>query len=208
LALQLSLDVEAKHVVADKIAVLRQIIRERPSDRDALEEEVAWESSARREAVYYARLLLRDRTIVESPGFKAALPNKVPFPDPAPIDAELPALSGFTTANGRQFLLGAANVASAVENGPFRYEVALDISKQQMLLQSFERKLLVAVSLAALVSAGLSTWIARRGIKPLQAIAQYCSRPARHSSHTRQESTKQPTPARSPDLNFLTCAPV
>ncbi|MBV8969778.1 MAG: heavy metal sensor histidine kinase [Verrucomicrobia bacterium] len=171
LALQRSLDVEAKHLVADKIAVLRQIVRERPTDRDALEEEVAWESSARREAVYYARLLLRDRTIVESPGFKAALPNKVPFPDPAPIDAEVPTLSEFTTGTGSRFLLAAADVAGPAETGPFRYEVALDISKQQMLLRSFERKLLVAIGLAALVSAGLSTWIARRGTKPLQAIA-------------------------------------
>jgi hypothetical protein len=170
LALQRSLDVEVKHLVADKIAVLRQIVRERPTDRDALQEEVAWESSARREAFYYARLLLRDRTIVESPGFKAALPNKVPFPDPAPIDAELPALSEFTTATESHLLLAAAEVASTVERAvPVRSR--FDISKQQMLLRSFERKLLVAIALAALVSTGLCTWIARRGIKPLQAIA-------------------------------------
>ena len=46
---------EEQSILADKVAVLRQILRERPQDRNALEEEIEWESTARRQAVYYAR---------------------------------------------------------------------------------------------------------------------------------------------------------
>ena len=38
-------------------------------------------------------------------------------------------------------------------------------------------------------------------------VLQYCSSPARHSGHSRQESTKQPTPTRSPGLNLVTELP-
>src|SRR5271165_3897424 len=37
--------------------------------------------------------------------------------------------------------------------------------------------------------------------------SQYCSSPALQLSHLRQESTMQPTPARSPTLNFFTALP-
>ena len=50
-----SLRSEEQSILADKVAVLRQILRERPQDRNALEEEIEWESTARRQAVYYAR---------------------------------------------------------------------------------------------------------------------------------------------------------
>jgi len=70
-----SLRSEEQSTLADKIAVLRQILRERPEDRNALEEEIEWESAARRQSVYYARLILRGRTIVESPGFRSLLPS-------------------------------------------------------------------------------------------------------------------------------------
>ena len=36
---------------------------------------------------------------------------------------------------------------------------------------------------------------------------QCCSCPARHGPHSRQESTRQPTPARSPTANFATSGP-
>src|SRR5271166_4435593 len=38
-------------------------------------------------------------------------------------------------------------------------------------------------------------------------FGQNCSKPARHSGHVPSESTKQPTAARSPGLNFVTAEP-
>src|SRR6478736_2268388 len=39
-------------------------------------------------------------------------------------------------------------------------------------------------------------------------FSQYCSRPSRQLSHSRQESTMQPTPTRSPTANSVTFEPV
>ena len=52
-----SLEAEARNTITDKISVMRQILRERPNDREALEEEVQWESTARSQSVYYSRLM-------------------------------------------------------------------------------------------------------------------------------------------------------
>src|SRR5258708_30417613 len=74
-----SLRSEEQSILADKIAVLCQILRERPQDRNALEEEIEWESTARRQTGYYTRLILRGRTIVESPDFRSLLPSHAVF---------------------------------------------------------------------------------------------------------------------------------
>jgi hypothetical protein len=52
-----NLRAEDRDTVADKIAVLRNILEERSDNLDALKEEVQWESTARKRSVYYARLL-------------------------------------------------------------------------------------------------------------------------------------------------------
>jgi hypothetical protein len=49
--------------------------------------------------------------------------------------------------------------------------------------------------------------LVRRVVGERRAALQNCSRPSLQFSQVRQESTMQPTPARSPSLNFLTCAP-
>jgi hypothetical protein len=47
-----NLRAEDRDTVADKIAVLRNILEERSDNLDALKEEVQWESTARKHAVY------------------------------------------------------------------------------------------------------------------------------------------------------------
>src|SRR5580704_3699368 len=105
-----SLCSEEQSTLADKIAVLRQILRERPEDRNALEEEIEWESAARRQAVYYARLVLRGRTIVESPGFRSLLPVNAVFPPAASLDQPIGNISELRVPQGNTFLLAAAEV--------------------------------------------------------------------------------------------------
>ena len=55
--------------LADKVHVLRTILRERPDDRDALREEVELESAARRYEQFYVRLLdERNTPLMMTPG--------------------------------------------------------------------------------------------------------------------------------------------
>ena len=157
-------------ILADKIAVLRQILRERPQDRNALEEEIEWESTARRQAVYYARLILRGRTIVESPGFRSLLPSNAVFPPAGSSEQPIGKITEFRTSQGTTFLLTAADVNGALPNEKYHYEVALDISNEDRLLADYKGKLLFALALAAAISALLSTWLAHRGVRPIREI--------------------------------------
>src|SRR5258708_18520948 len=105
-----SLRSEEQSILADKIAVLRQILRERPQDRNALEEEIEWESTARRQAVYYAPLIPPGRTILESPDFRSLLPSNAVFP-PARLPPQPVAQSTqFQTSPGTTFFLTAAEL--------------------------------------------------------------------------------------------------
>jgi two-component system, OmpR family, heavy metal sensor histidine kinase CusS len=165
-----SLRSEAQSTLADKIAVLRQILRERPEDRNALEEEVEWESTARRQAVYYARLILGGRTIVESPGFRSLLLSHAVFPPAGSSDQSIGTVTEFRAAHGKTFLLTAADVNAAPANEKYRYEIALDISNEQKLLAHYKGKLLIALALAVVTSALLSTWVAHRGVRPIREI--------------------------------------
>src|SRR3984957_8097175 len=55
--------------LADKVHVLRTMLRERPDDRDALREEVELESAARRHEQFYIRLLdERNAPLMMTPG--------------------------------------------------------------------------------------------------------------------------------------------
>jgi two-component system heavy metal sensor histidine kinase CusS len=165
-----SLRSEERNTLADKIAVLRQILHERPEDRNALEEEVEWESTARRQSVYYARLILRGRTIVESPGFRSLLPISAVFPTAASSEQPISKITEFSASRGNTFLLAAAEVEGAPPNERYRYEIALDISNERKLLADYKGRLVIAVALATVISAVLSTWIARRGIQPIREI--------------------------------------
>ena len=170
-ALVQSLRSEEQSTLADKIAVLRQILRERPEDRNALEEEIEWESAARRQAVYYARLVLRGRTIVESPGFRSLVPLNAVFPPAGSSERSIGQIAEFRAAHGKTFLLTAADVNGAPPNEKYRYEIALDISNEQNLLANYRAKLFIALALAVAISALLSTWVAHRGVRPIREIA-------------------------------------
>src|SRR5258708_30270643 len=126
-----SLRSEEQSILADKIAVLRQILRERPQDRNALEEEIEWESTARRQAVYYARLILRGRTIVESPDFRSLLPSNAVFPPAGSSEQPIGKITEIRTAQGTTFFLTAADVKGRPPKPQKRFTIVLGIFKEK-----------------------------------------------------------------------------
>jgi hypothetical protein len=87
-ALVSNLDREDDEFLADKVHVLRALLRERPGDSRMLEEEVQWEPAARRYGQVYVRVLDREgKLILETPGMGPLLPPDV-FPDPGAADGE------------------------------------------------------------------------------------------------------------------------
>src|SRR3984893_9847728 len=58
----------------------------------------------------------------------------------------------------------------SLSNRQLVYQVALDISREKIILSNYRRKLLIVLVLGTVASAGISTWIANRGIRPIREI--------------------------------------
>ncbi|MBV8900764.1 MAG: heavy metal sensor histidine kinase [Verrucomicrobia bacterium] len=190
-ALGETLDTEARTVLADKIAVLRQIIRERPHPREALEEEVEWESAARKNSAYYARLLDAGGTVkLASAGAEALLPPSSRFPAATPAGQALGATALWHRA-GRTLLLASA-VAQSPDHETYIYQLGLDVSGQERVLAVFQEKLLLALSILTGVSALLGALIARRGIRPIERITHAVQRVSATALGERVSTTAWP----------------
>jgi hypothetical protein len=104
-----SLEVDARNTLTDKISVMRQVLRERPNDREALEEEVQWESTARSQSVYYSRLTRDVGTLViQSPGAQTLIPGLADCPAPVAEDRPLAEAREYHPIPGKTLLLASA----------------------------------------------------------------------------------------------------
>jgi two-component system, OmpR family, heavy metal sensor histidine kinase CusS len=167
-----NLQAEDRDTVADKIAVLRNILEERSDNLDALKEEVQWESTARKYSVYYARLLDEaGGVILESPGMREVLSPAAPFPPPAQPREMLGKTVEYHSPSERTFLLASAwSKTDRPRPRRFLHEVALDVSKEKAILFDYREKLAAALMLGVLVSAGAGAWIARSAMDPVREI--------------------------------------
>jgi two-component system heavy metal sensor histidine kinase CusS len=174
-----SLEVNARNTLADKISVMREILRERPNDHEALQEEVQWESTARSRSVYYSRLLQDDGTLViQSTGAQDLIPELSLCPTPAAEDRSIGAAREFHLAPARTLLVGSAYVTSDGDGKPaadkpqrFIYTVALDTTPEQNILRDYRDKLLLILIGGSVVSAIAGTYVARQGIRPIKEIS-------------------------------------
>ena len=174
-----TLEADARNTLADKISVMRQILRERPNDQEALEEEVQWESIARRESVYYSRLTRGvGSVVIQSPGAENLIPDLAGCPVPATEDRPLGETREYHPAAGKTLLLSSAWVAASAskqglpnESNHFIYSVALDITPQQNILRAYWNNLLLVLIAGSVLSAGAGTYVARQGIQPIREIS-------------------------------------
>jgi two-component system heavy metal sensor histidine kinase CusS len=178
-SLKESLQVSARNTLADKISVMRQILRERPNDQEALEEEVQWESTARQSSVYYSRLLREDGTLViQSSGAAGLIPKLSLCPTPASENRPFVETREFRPAPERTLLVcsawaTSAGAGDAAQGKPqrFIYTVALDTSTEQGVLHDYRNKLLLVLIGGSVISAFIGTFVARRGIRPIEEIS-------------------------------------
>jgi two-component system, OmpR family, heavy metal sensor histidine kinase CusS len=176
-SLKESLQVSARNTLVDKISVMRQILRERPNDQEALEEEVQWESTARQSSVYYSRLLREDGTLViQSFGAPGLIPQLSLCPAPALENQPIGETREFRAARQRTLLVSSAwatSAGNAAEGKPqrFIYIVALDTSTEQRVLLDYRNKLLLVLIGGSVISAFIGTFVARRGIRPIEEIS-------------------------------------
>jgi two-component system heavy metal sensor histidine kinase CusS len=156
--------------LADKLNVLRTMLRERPDDEDALREEIELESAARRYQRFYIRLLNEDGVpIMTTPGMAEQL-NIAELSSRTRGRAERSiAMAG---RHGQPFRVTIATVA--VGTPPTHsdtVQIAIDVAQEEELLARYRLWfwgiLLTTSALFPLVGYR----IARHGIRPVEEIA-------------------------------------
>ncbi len=165
--------------LADKVHVLRTMLRERPDDWDALREEVELESAARRYEQFYIRLLDEHNTpLLMTPGMADQL-------DLAQLASQTQSRPDrnirMKGRDGRAFRVTSASApAGSPATQTDTIQIAIDVSQKEALLARF-RFWFWAILLATFaIFPWVGYQIARHGIRPVEEMATT----ARHISST------------------------
>jgi two-component system, OmpR family, heavy metal sensor histidine kinase CusS len=185
---------EGHQFLADKMHVLRGILRDHPHDRDALEEEVQLEVAAYQYIKYYVRVLEQGgSTLLETPGMTDALPATV-FPAPTGARESPEDGTSWRAQGGRAYHL----IAAWAEVGPAGetqrlVQLGLDVSRQAALLATYRRTLALVLSMGMVVAAGAGIVVARRGMRPLAEITHAAQHITATQLHARIGPVRWPT---------------
>ena len=179
LVLVSELDKSTDLFLADKVHVLRTMLRERPDDWDALREEVELESAARRYEQFYIRLLDdRNQPLLMTPGMADQL-DLTQFASQAQSRPSRPIRMKGKNGQALRVTSASAPVGSAATQTD-TIQIAVDVSQKEELLARY-RFWFWAILLASFVIFPLVGYqIARHGIRPVEAMATT----ARHISST------------------------
>jgi len=162
--------------LADKIHVLRAILHDRPEDIGGLKEEVELESAARRYAQFYARLLdERGQQQLVTPGMDLLIPPGL-FASPVPVDAEPDHGYGIESHDGHSFRAVTAQASVGQSGRTWAAQVAIDRGYDELLLADYRKWLWGVLALAVVLCPLVGYRIARRGMRPLQEIAETARR--------------------------------
>jgi len=172
--------------LADKIHVLRTMLRQRPDDWDGLREEIELESAARSYQQFYIRLL-NDRKVplLTTPGMEDQLNLSQLASETEGRQEHVEDVKG---RNGRQFVVMSAAAPVGGSSQVDTLQIAIDVSQQEALLARYRQRfwLILLGTLAIFPLAGYQ--IARRGIRPVREVAAT----ARHISSTNLHERIQP----------------
>lgn len=170
IVLRTELDRSTELFLADKLHVLRTMLRERPDDEDAFREEIELEAQARRYQQFYIRLLdEHGAPIMTTPGMAEQL-------DLANLSTLTRGRSersiAMTGKDGRPFRVTSAAAASGTPPAPIdTVQIAIDVSQEEQLLTRY-RLWFWGILLATSVLFPLVGYrIARHGIRPVEEIA-------------------------------------
>ena len=172
--------------LADKIHVLRTMLRDRPDDWDGLREEIELESAARRYQQFYIRLLdERDVPLLTTPGMaeQLDLSQLTDQTQSRPERAE-----DMKGRNGQLFFVMSAAAAVGGSARTDTVQIAIDISQQEALLARYRHRFWLILLGTLAISPLVGYQIARRGIRPVREMGAT----ARHISSTNLHERIQP----------------
>ena len=181
-ALVANLDREDDQFLADKIHILRALLRDRPDDLGGLRQEVVLAPRARQYGQVYVRVLDEAGTVLlETPGMGDGL-----GPEVFPPGGEPGTGTEVRTPAGKSFRVTAAR--AAVGGGEGRtcvLQLAFDRTFEEGLLAGYRRNLLLVLGLALGVCALAGYRIARRGLRPLRDVTEAAARIRSTTLHQR-----------------------
>jgi two-component system, OmpR family, heavy metal sensor histidine kinase CusS len=177
--LRSELDKSTDLFLADKLHVLRTMLRERPDDWDALHEEIELESAARKYEHFYVRLLDgRNQPLLMTPGMAEQFDlAKFGIQSQSRPDHAIP----MTGAQGRMFRVTSATAAvGSPARGTDTIQIAIDVSQKEQLLARYRFWFWTILTGASVLFPLIGYQVARHGIRPVEEMATT----ARHISST------------------------
>jgi len=170
IVLRQELNKSNEQFLADKLHVLRTMLRERPDDMDGLREEIELESAARRYQQFYIRLLDDHGVpILTTPGMAEQLDVAELIRRTRNRPEHSVPMMGF---HGRPFQVASATAWATYS--PARgdtIQIAIDISQEEGLLRRYRSWFWAILLASSILFSLLGYSIARRGIRPVEEIA-------------------------------------
>src|SRR5271165_2276170 len=156
--------------LADKLHVLRTMLRERPNDLDALREEVELESAARRYEQFYIRLLDgRNTPLLTTPGMAEELDlSQFASQTQSRLDPAIP-MKG---RHGQAFRVITTTVpVGSPPTHTITIQIAIDVSQKEEFLARFRLWFWVILLGTVVIFPLVGYQIARQGIRPVEEMA-------------------------------------
>jgi two-component system heavy metal sensor histidine kinase CusS len=156
--------------LADKVNVLRTMLRERPDDWDALREEIELESAARQYEHFYIRLLdERNQPLLGTPGMADQL-DLLQFASKTQNHPDR--AIGLTGLHGRPFRVTSTSAPVGSQAAPiYAIQVAIDVSQKAALLARYRSWFWEILLATFAILPWLGYRIARHGIRPVEEMA-------------------------------------
>lgn len=187
LVLRSELEKSTDLFLADKLHVVRTLLRERPDDWDALREEIELESAARRYQQFYIRLLdERDTPLLTTPGMAEQLDLSLLARQ---IQSRPDHPFSMNGTHGQSFRVTSAPAeVGSPSTRTDTIEIAIDVSQQEALLAGYRRGFLAILLGSIAIFPLIGYQVAQHGIRPVEEIATT----ARHISSTNLRERIQP----------------
>jgi len=170
LVLRAELDKSTELFLADKLHVLRTMLRERPDDEDGLREEIELESAARRYQQFYIRLLdEHGAPILTTPG----MADRLDLAELADRTRSSPGHSiSMIGKNGQAFRVTSASAEAGMSsNRNDAIQIAIDISQEEALLARYRLWFWAILLVTSVLFPVVGYRIARQAIHPVEEIA-------------------------------------
>jgi len=170
LVLRAELEKSTDLFLADKLHVVRTLLRERPEDWDALREEIELESAARRYQQFYIRLLdERGTPLLTTPRLTEQLDLSLLARQ---IESHPDHPFSMPGTRGQSFWVTSARAeVGSPSTRTDTIDIAIDVSQQEALLARYRRWFLATLLGCLAIFPLIGYQVARHGIRPLEEIA-------------------------------------